>query len=109
MVRDWRCRPKLLSLASGTPPLPPPGSAVSGAPAVAQLDPRWAGPPPSVAPPNKGTPGSPGCLGHGTVSHTGGLRTERIHPRRGAPGQGAHWLEQGGGKDLLSPGESVCV
>lgn len=50
-----------------------------------------------------------GCPGHATVSHTGGLRTERIHPRRGAPGQGAHWLEQGGGKDLLSPGECVCV
>lgn len=108
MVRDPCCRPKLLSLASGTPPLPPPGSAVSGAPAVDS----WTGggqSPPHRGSPQQGTPGSPGCLGHVTVSHTGGLRTERTHPRRGAPGQGAHWLEQGGGKDLLSPGESVCV
>ena len=84
MVRDWCCRPKLLSLASGSPPLPSPGSAVSGAPAVAQLGPRWAGPTLSGSP-QQGTPGSPGSLGHVTVSHTGGLRTERIHPRRGAP------------------------
>lgn len=56
MVRDPCCRPKLLSLASGTPPLPPPGSAVSGDPAVDSWTGGGQSPPPTAAPPNKARP-----------------------------------------------------